>query len=132
MEYSVKAENMEAVIKDIQDVLLQRKFTVYFRIECRYGQQDNILSSPSYQRESAYIAVHRYTVKKFKADFDAMEEVFQHYDGRPHWGNMHTMRTEHSRAAYPRLDDFLQVRNELDPNGLFLNDYVRQLFDIRI
>jgi len=132
MEYSVKAEHMEAVIKDIQYVLLKRKFTVHFPIECRYVQQDDIWLSPSYQRESAYIAVHMYKGMKFKEYFDAMEEVFQHYDGRPHWGKMHTMRTEHIRAAYPRLDDFLQVRNELDPNGLFLNDYVRQLFDIRI
>ncbi|HLS61727.1 MAG TPA: D-arabinono-1,4-lactone oxidase [Virgibacillus sp.] len=130
MEYSVHAEDMAAVIKDIQYVLMKRKLTVHFPIECRYVQQDDIWLSPSYQRESAYIAVHMYKGMKFKEYFDAVEEVFQHYDGRPHWGKMHTMATKHLREAYPRLDDFLQVRKELDPTGLFLNDYVRNLFSI--
>lgn len=130
MEYSVNAEHMGAVIKDIQYVLMKRKFTVHFPIECRYVKQDDIWLSPSYQRESAYIAVHMYKGMKFKEYFDAVEEVFQHYDGRPHWGKMHTMTTKQIITAYPRLHDFLHVREELDPSGLFLNDYVRQLFGI--
>ena len=29
---------------------------------------------------------------------------------------------------YPRYPDFLAIRNEFDPDGVFLNDLLRQLF----
>jgi hypothetical protein len=31
-------------------------------------------------------------------------------------------------AAYPRWHDFLRLRAELDPNGMFLNPYLEGLF----
>jgi FAD/FMN-containing dehydrogenase len=32
--------------------------------------------------------------------------------------------------VYPELDRFLAVRAELDPHGLFLNDYFRELLGL--
>ncbi|GAC1522088.1 MAG: hypothetical protein NVS3B14_23100 [Ktedonobacteraceae bacterium] len=34
------------------------------------------------------------------------------------------------RTLYPRWHDFRRVRAALDPNGMFLNDYLRALFDV--
>jgi D-serine deaminase-like pyridoxal phosphate-dependent protein len=34
-------------------------------------------------------------------------------------------------ASYPKWADFLRVRVELDPHGVFLNDYLRTLFGLR-
>jgi len=40
------------------------------------------------------------------------------------------MRTAQELAAlYPRWYDFQRIRMELDPQGMFLNDYLRKLFD---
>ena len=44
--------------------------------------------------------------------------------GRPHWGKMHTRTAEFFRGAYPRFDDFLAVRDELDPDRVFANDHL--------
>ena len=44
--------------------------------------------------------------------------------GRPHWGKLHTQSAETLRDAYPRFDDFLRVRDELDPERRFANAYL--------
>src|SRR5690625_419306 len=86
--------------------------------------------SPSYQRESAYIAIHMYKGMEYSDYFQAVEKLFQAYDGRPHWGKMHNMKYDKLKEHYPKLKDFLQIRKELDPKGLFLNSYLKKLFQL--
>jgi FAD/FMN-containing dehydrogenase len=50
------------------------------------------------------------------------------YDGRPHWGKLHTRDYEYFASAYPRFADFLTVREKADPDRLFANDYTRRIF----
>jgi FAD/FMN-containing dehydrogenase len=66
----------------------------------------------------------------YRAYFDAIEAIFQRYEGRPHWGKMHTLTAETLATRYPRWQDFLRVRESLDPHGVFLNDYLRRLFGV--
>lgn len=130
MEYSVPANQMRSVLTDIQHVLEKHRFRVHFPIECRYVKGDDIWLSPAYQRDSAYIAVHMFKGMEFQPYFSAVEEIFEHYRGRAHWGKMHTMTTEKLEHAYPKFHDFLRVREELDPYRMFTNDYLRHLFSI--
>lgn len=130
MEYSVPAEAMGSVVKDIHHLLEKEKYNVHFPIECRYVKSDSIWLSPSYQRESAYIAIHMYKGMEYSDYFQAVEKLFQVYDGRPHWGKMHNMEYDKLKEHYPKLKDFLQIREELDPKGLFLNSYLKKLFQL--
>jgi hypothetical protein len=57
-----------------------------------------------------------------------MEAIFRRHDGRPHWGKMHTRSASELAALYPHWEDFRRVRAALDPDGLFLNGYLRRLF----
>jgi FAD/FMN-containing dehydrogenase len=66
----------------------------------------------------------------YKAYFAAVEKIFQTYDGRPHWGKMHTLTAATLATRYPGWEDFLRVRARLDPNGVFLNDYLRGIFGV--
>lgn len=61
--------------------------------------------------------------------FAACDEIFARYDGRPHWAKANCMTRERLQAVYPHFDDFLRVRREMDPEGLFLNDYLRPWFE---
>ena len=47
--------------------------------------------------------------------------------GRPHWGKMHYRDADSLRPVYPHFDDFLAVRDKLDPARVFANDYTRQV-----
>ncbi|MEK4342971.1 D-arabinono-1,4-lactone oxidase [Brevibacillus sp. FSL L8-0710] len=130
MEYSVPADRMKEVIEEIQTAIERHRFAVHFPIECRYVKKDDIWLSPAYERDSAYIAVHMYKGMPYQAYFSCVEEIFWKYGGRPHWGKMHRMDTAGLHKAFPRLKDFLAVREEWDPQARFANDYLSHLLGI--
>lgn len=129
MEYNIPAEHFQAVMGEIRACIERERFEVNFPVECRFVQSDDIWLSPAYQRESAYIAVHMYRGMAYQAYFRAIEEIFTRYQGRPHWGKLHTRDAAYLATQYPHWHDFRRVRAALDPQGVFLNDYLRQLFD---
>ncbi len=129
MEYNIPREHFATVMGEIEECIQRGRFKVNFPIECRFVRGDDIWLSPAYGRESAYIAVHMYQGMPHEAYFRAIEEIYQKYDGRPHWGKMHTLDAATLAARYPRWDDFRRVRAALDPQGIFLNDYLRHLLD---
>ncbi|HLZ23430.1 MAG TPA: D-arabinono-1,4-lactone oxidase [Ktedonobacterales bacterium] len=130
MEYNVPVESFPAVLEEVRACIEQRRFRVNFPVECRFVRGDDIWLSPAYQRDSAYIAVHMYQGMEHAPYFDAVEAIFARYQGRPHWGKMHSRTAAQLAALYPRWDDFRRSRAALDPQGVFLNDYLRGLFDV--
>ena len=50
--------------------------------------------------------------------------MFTAHEGRPHWGKMHTLDADYLRQRYGRFDDFVAVRDELDPQRVFSNPYL--------
>lgn len=131
MEYCIDAKYMPDVLKEIDTLIRTYEFAVHFPIECRYVKKDPIWLSPSFERDSAYIAIHMYKGMEFKRYFEEVEKIFAKYNGRPHWGKMHMMQYGQLKQVYPKLEEFLDLRKELDPEGMFLNEYVRELFHIR-
>jgi FAD-linked oxidoreductase len=129
MEYNIPAQQFPAVLGEIRALLKRQRFNVHFPIECRFVRGDDIWLSPAYQRDSAYIAVHMYKGMPYERYFRAVEEIFQAYEGRPHWGKMHTLTAATLAQRYPRWNDFRRVRAALDQDGVFLNDYLRVLLD---
>ncbi|MDP5277024.1 D-arabinono-1,4-lactone oxidase [Chengkuizengella axinellae] len=130
MEYCVPEANLKKVVEKMKNSMDQHQFAVHFPIECRFVKKDDIWLSPSYQRNSAYIAVHMYKGMKYEAYFKEMESILQKYNGRPHWGKMHTLTPESLRKLYPKWDDFGEMRKQMDPYGIFLNEYLEKIFDI--
>jgi L-gulonolactone oxidase len=49
------------------------------------------------------------------------------YGGRPHWGKIHFQSAESLSSLYPEYQRFIEVRNRLDPEGVFTNDYLRRV-----
>lgn len=111
--------------------LMQRKYPeVAWPIEYRTLAADSIWLSPAYARETVTISVHQAAELPHRPFFDDVEAIFRNYGGRPHWGKIHTHRATELAALYPQWDAFLTVRSQLDPQGRFLNAYLRQLFDV--
>ncbi|PMU52461.1 hypothetical protein C1X86_35535, partial [Pseudomonas sp. GP01-A3] len=42
---------------------------------------------------------------------------------------LHTLQADHVTALYPKIEDFKKLRQQLDPNGMFLNDHLKKLFE---
>lgn len=128
MEYFIPRSSMADCVREIQNCIQRDRHQVHFPIECRMVRADDLWLSPAYQRDSAVIAVHMYKGMEYRRYFDAMESIFRNHRGRPHWGKMHSLRAADLAALYPKWNAFLSLRERLDPNGLFLNDYLRPLF----
>lgn len=127
MEYNVPYEAFPEIKREVIRVFNQRKFDVHFPTENRFVKGDDIWLSPAFGRKSAYIAFHVFKGKPYQEYFKVMENICRSYDGRPHWGKMHTLTAETFSSIYPKWGDFIKIRNEHDPQRIFLSTYLKTL-----
>ena len=63
----------------------------------------------------------------FEAFFAVVEEIFDGYGGRPHWGKRNDQTAETLAPRYPGWAQFAAVRDRFDPDRVFANDGVRRV-----
>ena len=124
MEYALPREELPDVLRAIRTLISASRWRISFPLEIRVAAADDVWLSTAYRRPTAYVAVHRYHREPFAEYFTAVEDLFLGVTGRPHWGKLHTRDADYLRLAYPRFDDALRVRAEVDPGGLFANPYL--------
>ena len=56
-----------------------------------------------------------------------VEERLLGLGARPHWGKVFGMSGEHIAAAYPRIEDFRALAARMDPERVFVNDFLERL-----
>ncbi len=127
MEYGVPLAAVPDVVRELRRVIEQRGYRVSFPVEVRTAAADELWLSTAHGRETGYIAVHRYRRDTDLGYFRDAEAILAAHDGRPHWGKMHTLGRDELRARYPRFDDFLRVRDRLDPDRVFANEYLARV-----
>lgn len=127
MEYALPVEAVPSALRELRALIERRGFRVSFPIEVRAAAADDLMLSTAHGRESGYIAVHRYWRDPEDSYFREAEAVLAAHDGRPHWGKMHTLTADDLRERYPRFDDFVAVRDVLDPDRLFANPYLTRV-----
>jgi L-gulonolactone oxidase len=127
MEYAVPRDAVPAVLAEIERYLTRSGEQVGFPVEVRFAAADDVWLSTAHGRDSGYVAVHQYHRREFDTYFRAVEAIARDHDGRPHWGKIHFRDAESLRPAYPHFDDFVAVRDKLDPQRMFGNDYLTQV-----
>ena len=127
MEYSIALNSLVPALREIMNMVEDRGFNISFPVEIRCTGADDIPLSTSTQRQSAYIAVHMYKGSEYEAYFSAVEQILLKYEGRPHWGKLHYLDASVLSGLYPDYQRFIEVRNQLDPEGVFTNDYLRRV-----
>ncbi|RDV10727.1 hypothetical protein DXT99_26030 [Pontibacter diazotrophicus] len=100
---------------------------VGWRVFYRTVAADDAFLSPFYKRDSVTIALLQNNELEYESYFKDMEPIFRAYGGRPHWGKKHYLGAEDLRPLYPEWDRFMEIRKEMDPNGIFLNDYLKEI-----
>ncbi len=124
MEYAIPRGNAREAIKGVNALIEDNQFKINFPIEVRFVAPDDIMLSPAHGRPTCYIAVHLYRGMDYRPYFQEVERLMMSFDGRPHWGKLHFRDSESLRASYPKFDDFIAVRDQLDPTGVFRNAYL--------
>ncbi|MFF1700183.1 D-arabinono-1,4-lactone oxidase [Streptomyces sp. NPDC058257] len=127
MEYAVPRAALVETLRELKTMVERSNLRISFPVEVRTAPADDITLSTASGRESAYIAVHMYRGTPYQAYFTAAERIFTAHEGRPHWGKIHTRDAGYFAQAYPRFAEFTALRDRLDPDRLFGNDYLRRV-----
>ncbi len=111
--------------------LMQTDFAdVRWPLEYRTLKADDMFLSSASDRDSVTISAHQGANQPYKAFFGAVEGLFREYDGRPHWGKIHTQQASQLEISLPQFNRFREIRQSMDPQGLFLNPFLKQVFGI--
>ncbi|WP_369363828.1 D-arabinono-1,4-lactone oxidase [Streptomyces sp. CG4] len=127
MEYAVPRAALAETLRELKAMVERSGLRVSFPVEVRTAPADDITLSTASGRDSAYIAVHMFRGTPHQAYFTAAERIFTAHEGRPHWGKVHTGDAEYFARVYPRFGEFTALRDRLDPERLFQNDYLRRV-----
>lgn len=124
MEYALPRAAVPSALRELRRAIDDAGWRIEFPVEVRVAAHDDTWLSTSYGRESGYIAVHRSVREDPAAYFAAAERIFLAHDGRPHWGKLHSLGRAELAPRYPRFDEFVAVRERLDPEHVFTNAYL--------
>jgi L-gulonolactone oxidase len=127
MEYAVpRAVGLDA-LREVRRWIDASGLTISFPVEVRTAPADDIALSTASGRESTYLAFHVNAQTDHARYFEGVEDILRRYDGRPHWGKLHTRTAADLESAYPRWAEFQATRDRLDPDRVFANDHLRRV-----
>lgn len=124
MEHALPREAGMPALTELRELIDRSGWRIGFPVEIRYTPRDDVWLSPSYGRDSVWLAVHVNARTDHTTYFTGVERLLRSYDGRPHWGKLHTRAAADLAPSYPCFADFLAVRERVDPDRLFANAYL--------
>lgn len=124
MEHAVPRADAVAVIRELVAAVEGSGMRIGFPVELRVAAADDIPLSTASGRDSAYVAVHLPAAVDHTAYFALVARIMDAAGGRPHWGKLHELHAAELAGRYPRVGEFLAVRRQVDPTGVFANAYL--------
>jgi L-gulono-1,4-lactone dehydrogenase len=124
MEYALPRDAGLDALRAVRRWIDGSGHTISFPVEVRTAPADDVALSTASARESMYLAFHVNAQTDHTAYFAGVEDILKRYDGRPHWGKLHTRTAADLAPAYPRWAEFAAVRQRLDPDRVFANAYL--------
>ena len=128
MEHALPVEAVVPALNEIRAMVDRKGYLLNFPVEVRFTKGDDVALSTAYGRDSAYIAVHVYKGMECEPFFRDVEDILRGYDARPHWGKMHYRDAAELSTLYPKWNDFIALRDRLDPGRTFANAYTDTVF----
>jgi len=130
MEYGMPVEHLTEALRRVQALCEELRKPITFPVEVRVAAADDTYLSTASGRASGYLACHVFEGTSYDGYFQGVEAILDDYAGRPHWGKLHFQTAATLRERYPRFDDFLAVRDRLDPDQRFANAYLQRVLGL--
>ena len=128
MEYQLPVAQGLACWEELMHSFKKASVPMFFPLEFRYVQGDDIWLSPFYQQDSVSISVHQFYKQDYHQIFQIAEPIFWKYGARPHWGKLHSLQARNLCELYPKWDHFMTLRQQFDPQQKWLNPHLENLF----
>jgi FAD-linked oxidoreductase len=124
MEYAVpRAAGLDA-LRACRRALEASDLRISFPVELRTAPADDVPLSLSAGRDTFFLAFHTHRDVDHRPYFALVEPILREHGGRPHWGKVHTLGAAELAPLYPRFEEFLGLRDRLDPDRVFANPYL--------
>jgi FAD-linked oxidoreductase len=127
MEFHMPAQAQLSALTEVVATIEKHRPDVFFPIETRRIATDDAWLSPFQGGEHGSVAVHAYYKDDYDFFFTLIEPIFRRHGGRPHWGKLNNLKAADFAALYPRWNDFVALRRDMDPEGRLMNGYLRRI-----
>ncbi|CDX35506.1 D-arabinono-14-lactone oxidase [Mesorhizobium plurifarium] len=128
LEYMVGAEDARAVVERMRDLMWKRFPDEISPLQVRWQKADDAFLSAQSGRDTTSISVSGEIGRDYFPFLRAVDEALQPFSARPHWGKLHFLDRNRIESIYPDFERFQKVRKEMDPDDLFLNPHLSDLF----
>ncbi len=127
IEFALPAERGPDCVRELRQLMLTKHTEALWPLEYRTVKQDEAFLSPDFGRATVTISAHQPAERSYRAYFADVEAIFRNHQGRPHWGKLHQLAAKELAPLYPKWEDFLRVREKLDPKRVFTNAFLRRV-----
>lgn len=131
-EWSIPIDNLPFALDSLLEIIKEKDLKVHFPIEVRFVKGDDIMVSPCFGRDSCYIGIIMYRPYghpiSYEEYFKSYEQMMVKLGGRPHWAKEILSENIFFSHIYPQWDEFKKIREALDPEHRFSNEYLDRIF----
>ncbi|KAJ8020512.1 L-gulonolactone oxidase [Holothuria leucospilota] len=135
-DWSIPVEKTADVFRELRaSLIMNPDIGAHFPVEARFVKGDNGMVSPCHGRDSCFINIVHFrpygmdtSNKKY---WDLFQDIVKRAGGRPHWAKVHDVTSKDFSKMYPEWDKFCAIREGLDPDGMFLNDHLERIFEVK-
>ncbi|MCG3166519.1 MAG: L-gulono-1,4-lactone dehydrogenase [Bacteroidia bacterium] len=127
-EYAIPVEHASEALKKLKEMIEHKKLRINFVVEVRFVKADNTWLSPAYKQDACYIGAYQYGNRYWKEYMTGFEELMYSFGGRPHWPKEFTPDSKKISNSFPEFEKFKQLKNKLDPKGVFNSALTQHLF----
>lgn len=109
-----------------------RQFVQNFIMHCRFIGRSNAFMAPAVgNRQSCMFEAVTYVGTPSEQYYREVEAHWLSLGGRPHWGKTYNPGLDFKSLYGENWESFNQIRREMDPEGIFLNDFTRHVFQVK-
>jgi L-gulonolactone oxidase len=126
-EFGVPLAALPDVLARLRDWLERPGHEIGFPVEVRNGPAEEGWLSMAYGRATAWVSVQTRWHQPYAALVEAITRICAEHGGRPHWGKLHQLDAAALAGRYPRFADARAVRDRVDPQRRFTNEYVARV-----
>ena len=115
------------LLREYKQMVEEKGHLINFIQEIRFVKGDDFALSPCYGRDSVYVGAYNADNQGWDELLSDFEQMAIKHNGRPHWGKEFNVDSDYLKSVYPKWGEFKKLRNELDPEGQFLNPMIEGL-----
>jgi hypothetical protein len=125
-EWNVSIEKSGKLISEIQKAF--KSLNNYPLIEFSFSKRSDIWLSPDFDRECCWVKFTHYY--NDMAVFEKVHDLMIRFDGRFNWSNNVGVGVDQKylKRVYQNFDNFLKIKNDLDGDKIFENDFLKNFF----